>query len=213
MPAKAKQKPGPKTTNRTQREEHIETVGRMRLRGHTQHEIAKLLGISQPMVVYNEKICRQRMKARLERDQDTNIDEKRLQYEDVRREAWAAWFRSMEDADKLVEEYAVSREKVRGGKAKVSEELVNKIVTKEGRLPNNAYLATIMQTLQAERELLGLDEARKVEHTVHVFDWSPLMAKPKIVDPVEIAVKVLDETQAKESVDGTKEAQGAGHVQ
>lgn len=56
-----------------------------------------------------------------------------------------------------------------------SQERLKTIVTREGRLPNNEYLTTVIRTLEAERKLLGLDEPEKVQ--AQVFTWDMLARK------------------------------------
>lgn len=186
-----------KTTNIAQREDHIELVGRMRLRGYTQTEIGKALGISQRMVSYNEAIVRKRMKERLQLDHDTLVKEKIAQYEDIRREAWAAYDKSQADAQKEVEEFATHNDED-GGSLLSSEVRIKRITTREGRLPSNAYLSTIMATLQAERELLGLDALKGPQTVVNVFNFDLLAAVggalgEPAVDSIEAKIRELEE--------------------
>lgn len=136
-------------------------------RGYTQTMIVGLLkrelgvDISQPMVgIYKRQVWQE-----LARDYKHNRDEAKAQkleqLRDVRREAWDAWVRSSEDARKTVEEYSQGKEQVSPDDYITSEELVKRVETREGRLPDCAYLNTIRQTLKDERDLLGLDEQRE----------------------------------------------------
>lgn len=91
------------------------------------------------------------------------VAEKREQYRMIRKLAWEAWDRSQEDGTRVVEETERVLVPVGGDPsgALESAERVRRIITCEGRLPDNAYLKTILDTLRAEREMMGLD-AEKV---------------------------------------------------
>ena len=135
-------------------------------RGWTQHMIVEVIkrqlgiSISQPMVgIYRKQMLAETAKA-YRGNWEEMVAQKVEQLRDVRREAWDAWVRSSEDAQKLVEEYGQVKEAVGDGDYVTSEEMIKRVITKEGRLPDNAYLNTIMKTLDAERELLGLDECK-----------------------------------------------------
>lgn len=155
-----------KIVSKAQKLEVLQLVAKLDRRGWSQFqirdEIAKQLGlsVSQPMVSrwigeikesYRQTILAERREA---------VEAKIEQYKEIRREAWLAYDRSMNDHEKLVEEYGVSSEAAGMDDFVTSEQLVKRIITKEGRLPENAYLTTIMKTLEAERELLGLDETK-----------------------------------------------------
>jgi predicted transcriptional regulator len=119
----------------------------------TQAEIAEALGVSQPMISYDLKIVRRRYIESQIANRAEQVALKLEQYHEVRSEAWAAWERSKADAGNVVEKFADSLGK--------GEQRIKRIVVREGRLPDNAYLTTIMKTLEAERHLLGLDEQAK----------------------------------------------------
>lgn len=189
----------PKSKNQHTREDYVDVCGRMRLRGYTQTMISEAVGISQPMVSYNEKIARKRMIERLKAKQDEYVAEKLAQYEDIRREAWAAYEKSMRDSEKEVEEFATYPDD--GSSAAGSEVRIKRITTREGRLPNNQYLNTVMATLQAERELLGLDvEKKQAQTVVNVFNFD-MLAK-SLSDPVpDPAGDKLRQLELKEGQD------------
>jgi len=159
------QKRGPKFSN-TQREEVKALVAKLDRRGYSlwqvRDELERSNGINITNVqvsVYLKQLRAEYKAARLKERQD-EVNTKIEQYREIRREAWLAYDRSMEDSHKLVEEYGTDSEAVGVEDYITSEVLLKKIVTKEGRLPDNSYLTTIMRTLEAERELLGLDECK-----------------------------------------------------
>lgn len=190
MPAVAQR--ANKCKTKTDREAHLERVAQLDRRGWSQWQIANELGVSQALVCQDLGKIRARYKESMLRAHEELVAEKIVQYQDIRREAWAAYDKSQRDSDKEVCEYAQVSEGTDGGDYAVSEQRIKRITTREGRLPANAYLTTILSTLQAERELLGLDEARKVEATVHVVDWAKLFERRQDAgDPVEDKIAKL----------------------
>lgn len=125
--------------------------------GWPQRRIARSLGISQPQVsVYLSQI-RAEYREMATINFEEAVAEKLQQYRDVRRAAWIAYRRSSEDHESVVEHYGLDEDED-GATIEGSEKLLKKIKTREGRLPLNQYLGTVMATLEAERALLGLDE-------------------------------------------------------
>ena len=184
-------------------------------RGWTQTQIRdsikRHLGIeiSQPMVgIYLKQAWAEAKKDWDERSRDA-VEEKVAQLREVRREAWKAWFRSMQDADKHVEEYATTKEQVAPDDFVTSEDLLKRIETKEGRLANNAYLQTIRGTLKDERELLGLDPvAPQASTNVNVVVagaefWSGLAKQVAAQAPMAVERRLVEAvTPRDEYVDG-----------
>ncbi len=123
---------------------------------------------------------------------DEMVEEKLAQYREVRCEAWRAWELSKETSVRTVEEFtpspALEPEEAESGKGmkkrtKVEAELqselrkIKRIVTEEGGRPSDRYLNIIILCLNAERELLGLDESKKLEVTTTQIDWDTLLGQ------------------------------------
>jgi len=146
---------------KTQRSQVRALIAKMDRRGFGQFDIKDALlregfDLSQPMIsVYLKKI-REDYKRQEVEDRAAKVRAKLEEYRDIRREAWLAYDRSQKDTFKEQSEYAV----VEDEGLECSEQRIKRIVTIEGRLPENTYLTTIMNTLKAERELLGLDETK-----------------------------------------------------
>lgn len=152
--------------NPTQRAEIKSYLAAWEMRGYTQVEMVRLLEdrygykITQQQVSHYLRRVRDEYNKREDDSRKVHVERMRETYKTIRKMAWEAWDRSAEDAVKVVEE----SEAViipRGGDpngALESAERVRRIVTITGRLPANEYLKTIMDTLEAERELLGLDQ-------------------------------------------------------
>lgn len=194
--------PGAHKHSPTELEEVLERVAVLDRRGWTQHQIAREVSVSQPMVCGYLKKIRERYKTQQLQHREEAIEEKLEQYREIRREAWAAWERSKEDArSKTVQTTKAPPKKPPNGEKGdapdtgtlvESQARIMEIVTTEGRLPANPYLATIMETLKAERELLGLDQAKKVDVRSVTVDWNRFMERRDATD----AIKDGDEIEA-----------------
>ena len=139
------------------------------------------------------------------------VQHKLAQYAEIRRVAWEAYDRSHLDAEKVVEEFGPAVEdddddKPNGkpsekyavgydpNSMKDSEVRIKRIMTREGRLPANAYLQTIMETLAAERKMLGLDAEEAPTTVVNVvnFDMLATSLSEPIPDPVGDKLRQLE---------------------
>ena len=153
-------------------------VARMHRRGHTVAEIADQVGRSlrRHAPGYGESGVRKVLRelrenltaVRPERTYAAMVEEKVEELREVRKEAWAAGEASKGDVVRVVNEDVKPRADPtprgrRGndpdGAAAVRAELVRvrRTTTTEGRLPDSAYLAVVLKTLDAEMKLLGLD--------------------------------------------------------
>jgi predicted transcriptional regulator len=157
--------PGPGSRTKTKRERDMELMARMDRRGYSQYQIARHLGISQPQVCYDLKEIRKRYTEAISEEYRAKVEEKRQQLREVRVEAWRAWEKSKADARKVTEEVGFGP---RGEVEKTTK-------TTEHRLPDPAYLKTIIDTLKQESELDGLNAPKKIQANVSVINWDRLM--------------------------------------
>jgi hypothetical protein len=202
-----------KTRSKTQREERLTEVAALHRRGMKQTEIAKAVGVSQPQIAYDLRIVQARYQATQLDDHGALVAEKLAQYRDIRCEAWAAYDRSKEDADMVVEEFVDANEAdTREG----SERRIRRVVTKAGRLPGNQYLLTIMRTLEAERELLGLDpEKPAAQNTLNVVVagaefWAGLAKQVAAAMPLAVEARVAMAVESTDRIDDRMAAAVAG---
>lgn len=148
----------------THREEVLDFIAELDRRGYTQHEIRKRLPerfgftLSQGDVCKKLAIIRGRYKSEIIASRHEKVNEQLAALRDVRRTAWDAYHLSMLDSEKEVVEWEAETAEVQGGDLESSERVIKRIQTREGRLPANQYLATILRTHEDERKLLGLDE-------------------------------------------------------
>jgi len=149
----------PKLKSRTAQEEVKSLIAKMDRRGWTQYEIKEGLkdrgiDLSQGMISNYLKKIREEYREVMFLNRKEKVEEKLAQYREIRKEAWEAYDKSRENAEKEQEEFGLD------GDMEGSEVRIKRILTTEGRLPDNAYLTTIMKTLESERALLGLDESK-----------------------------------------------------
>jgi DNA-binding CsgD family transcriptional regulator len=157
-------KPGQNRTE-TQREADRAEVERLDRRGYSQREIASRLKISPSTVCGDLKAIREEYRETRQADRAEHVALKLAQLREVRKEAWEAWDRSKDNKEKEIKEKISNLvQQAEAGTAGTVEKL-KAVITTEGRLPGNEYLRTILETLQDERELLGLDAPKKLEHS------------------------------------------------
>lgn len=202
---KRKTETNPRAAGRRSTDAEVEErrceVAKYHRQGYGVTAIATMLGFSIGQVSQDLKMVYQRYEERQANSRKQLVEEQIEKLCDVRREAWSAYYKSMEDTNKVVEEEGIPK-RSDDGTMESSMELIRRIKTREGRLPANCYLSTILETFKAERELLGLDEPVDAAPTnVHVFDWRTFAQKPAEVDSVEAKIKMLE--------DGTSQPQSS----
>lgn len=213
---------GPKIKSETDKERVLAEVGRLDRCGYSQYAIAEKMkttigyAVSQPMVSKYLKRIREEYKGRLIEDRSAKVAEMLDQLRDVRVAAWDAYERSKEDAERVVKEAVAAKEggekkkPRRGCSGETAEQslvLLKQIVTTEGRLPGNAYLNTVLATLQAERDLLGLDAPKEVDvRQITTLNWDALCgftdALPVVESNDPLEAKILEAAKCDDSEGG-----------
>ena len=171
----------------------------MERRGYSQQFIADKLGISQPQVWQIRKRIKERCRTSMLKDREAYVKKKLQELSEVRSAAWEAYELSKATSTKVVEEfvrpYDEADEKPKRRKNRSIDqdlERLKKIVTTEGRLPGNQYLNVVLETIKQERELLGLDAPKEIDHTVTttVVSWDALLES--LVDPLAVDREIID---------------------
>lgn len=181
------------------------------LRGYTQKETAKQLGLSPPRIsqILVESLLefKQRASAHIHNPQEARL-RKLEQFRLLRQEAWLAWERSKSDAERTTEERQLKTIFINGtlpsgevGKIPAGQKLqiVKAVKMVEGRLPSNEYLSTIVRCLSEEARLEGLieDTILKVTNNNSAsaavsVSWEPLINPDtravRVPDAVELAL-------------------------
>jgi len=210
----------PKIKTAILKEEVLTTVAKYHRRGYEQKAIAlKIkeelkLDFTQGMISNYVKEIRKRYATSTQDTHAALVAEKVEQLNEVIAEAWAAYEWSKRDTQKVtrekalrkpVEEKVVEKVKIKGhSKRRTTEQEVEAIlttvkvmVTREGRIPANEFLLTIIKAHELQMKLLGvLDSSTVNNNTVNVLnvDWAAMAERSPIVDPMErlpIEVKAL----------------------
>lgn len=198
------------------KEKMLEDIAMMDRRGHTQFQIAHKVGLSQPMVGMYLKRIWDNYGSQAVLEVHKGVAEKIAQYREIREQAWNEWERSKNPNKKVIVEKAQrarafakkdgdARDDVK--EFKKSLEKVRVTISREGRLGNVGYLNIIFQTLESERELLGLvvsAEEKKDEDLKQPIDWNRLYIKPTAMiedDAVEKEIRDAATINQKEKVE------------
>jgi hypothetical protein len=202
---------GQKHTNkRSATQKTIDRVKMVQLmrRGWTQTAIAQELGLHQTQISYDWKIVLREMREQQSEDVAEMVTLKLEEYGELKREAWAAYELSKQNAAKRVEEEYVDAEPddmartkrkhpAPTGNGRPTYKKQKKVVTTtEGRLPGAEYLKIVISCLEAERELRGLNPAKKLELTGHQ-KWDIFTGIPPgdVPDEVEAEIKKLEDNR------------------
>lgn len=193
-------------------------VGRLDRCGFSQSRIAAKMketigyAVTQPMVHRYLKEIKEKYKNRVMEDRSAKVSEMLEQLRDVRAAAWEAYERSKEDAERVVKEAMPPKDgdkkkPKRGRDGETAEQslvLLKQIITTEGRLPGNAYLNTVLATLQAERDLLGLDAPKEVDvRQITTLNWDALCgftdALPVVESNDPLEAKILEAAKCNDN--------------
>lgn len=167
--------------------------------GFSQIEIGKRLTtkISQPRICQILKEQREEYKRTIQRDTAAGIEEKCQQLRDISAEAFAAWELSKANGMESVEEKALRQQyrEVNGKKVPkgMRMQVVKQMNKTMGRLPANQYLATIQACIEMECKLRGWTDDRPVNINQMTLPWDSLYAPPTVADPLEQALKGLED--------------------
>lgn len=149
---------------------------RMVSRDYSMEEIGRELNISTNRVYLEYKIIlKQLRKERLDLTEEV-IEQKLLEYKEIKREAWDAWERS-----KSSHIITKSKQTSGGMGGKLTYEDTQ---TTETRVGDNSYLAVVLECLKAEREIQGLDPEKKMRVSGNIINWDILANGIPVDGPV-----------------------------
>lgn len=174
-----------------QREQDRTILSQLMRRGYTRQQAAEKLGITLAAIDTDWKVLMRRMRKGMDKDVEALVGAKLEEYAEVKREAWEAWeaskqqivTRTVEESSSGATEDGVSMGRsnghVKGGRGALGKVLANSdaqqdsaarpakrvktITTTEPRLPDPSYLTKILDCIKAERELLGINPAKKID--------------------------------------------------
>ena len=147
--------------------DRAETVRLLR-RGWTKTAIAEKLGVHPTQISYDWKIIITEINAARDKDLEELIAIKLEEYGEIKRQAWEAWEKSKKERTKHTQEVSQGLD---------GSDRVKDITSREGGNYNGDHLRTILNCLSAERELLGLNPAKKIEGRISgtaTIDWDKL---------------------------------------
>lgn len=175
-------------------------LARLMRRGWTQEQIAQRFGISVSQVQRDWKVIVKRLQEQMLLDAKEHAARLVEELAEVKREAWCAWDKSKQDATRKVEEEAmplrlgeplVDKSKDRDSSTPPTSppqlQKVRVTTTTEGRTGDPNYLRTVLQCIQAERELLGVDAPKESTTNVNVVNWDALIAHALTPGAVQVA--------------------------
>jgi DNA-binding Lrp family transcriptional regulator len=177
-----------------EREEHLEVIAKMDRRGYSQRRIAEMLGISQRQVGEDLKKLKKVYIESQIKERHEYVTEKLEQYREIREEAWLAWERSKEDFLRIQETH---EQDPSAEDATHAPYIYKTVRTREGRLPANEYIRTVMSCLEAERDLLGLDAPKKLDMKQLLIDWDAVSGSlnEEVPDLVEAEIQRISDAE------------------
>lgn len=156
---------------RMEHEENLARVAALHRKGYTHKEIAKMVGLSYPVIFYYIKKLIRRYVKDADGDISAFLGEKLAQYREVRRTAWEGWEQSGQPRKREV--FVKTGAPDKDGKVKPGR-LEARTITEE-RAKDNSYLRIIMDCLMAECRLLGLMDREDEKAQKANIDWDSLV--------------------------------------
>lgn len=141
--------------------------------GYTIADICVTMGLTRDQVLADLKDLREDYQHEQMKDRHLEVLNNLLALRDVRRLAYQAWL----ETQKLLKTEMVEESTGSDGKT------TNKRRVTTTKASGREFLSTILDTLKAERELLGLNEAVKLDITSDntlTVDWSAMMNPPAV---------------------------------
>ena len=136
----------------TQRENDLERIAALYLKGKRQADIAAELGVSQPQVSYDLKEIHKRWRESTLVSINEAKHRELSRIDELERTYWDAWARSCEEKTKT------RTEKSAGGTAKAS-------VEKDQMLGNPAFLVGVQWCIEQRCKIFGINAPTKTEIT------------------------------------------------
>jgi predicted transcriptional regulator len=190
-------KRGPKRT-RKERELDKPTIISLMRRGWTQQMIADELGLDRTMVTYEWAKIRAQMAAQMDTDVKEIIGATLEELAEVKRESWHGWDKSKRRGKKKTTEVSSSG----------NSEREKESTTVEARTGDPRFLQAILNCIQSERELRGIDAPKSVDARVLTLNWDELVKQlpPEVVDDIEARIAAVSAPAPPELPNGESNA-------
>lgn len=141
---------------KAQREADMEAIARMYLTGKTQRYIAKIIGVSQPMIKREIDRLRKRWRDSADTCFDDAQADQLARIDNLESTYWEAWEESREKKSKIVTEKAGSGEGARRAKVQTTE---------EERDGNPKFLEGVQWCIAERSKVLGVNAPTKLSST------------------------------------------------
>jgi transcriptional regulator with XRE-family HTH domain len=219
--SRRKKNPESKKTERrtpTERVQSLARIAEMDRKGYTQVQIAEAIGVSESQISQDLRQIRLDYRNSYRWEYEERVEEKLQQLREVRKEAWEAWERSKLPVTKKTSRSVAPLRVGKKGKRQSDEDdevefvdledadnpllklqLVETVEVVEQRLPASEYLTIVLKTYEAERDILGLDAAKKIDITTMTIDWEALAKRREKMDEVEKKIQAVEALVHKES--------------
>lgn len=137
----------------TERENDLQRIAALYLKGKRQSDIALELGVTQPQISYDLKEIHKRWRESALVNMNEAKQRELARIDELEREYWDAWERSKQDVTKTV----TGKSDKDGNRASIS---------KEQQVGNASYLAGVQWCIEQRCKIFGLYEAAKIS-----IDW------------------------------------------
>lgn len=150
--------------------ERRKTVATHYLRGMSQWEIAREVGVTQSTVSEDLKAVRSEWLAAAVRDFDAARSEEIAKLDALEVTYWQAWNRSLEDRvlTKETQRTLAKKKNKKTGRMTGGGKQTTATIEREGKEGNPAFLAGVQSCIQKRCELLRLVEPQKNENHMHL---------------------------------------------
>lgn len=182
-----------------QRENDLVIIAELYLRGKSQHEIAKHIGISQKMISIDLALIRSRWAEKYISDINQAKFEELAKIDQLELTYWEAWDRSCKEKTSK----SVEKNDSRGNKQQIR---------KEERDGNPAYLAGVQWCIERRCKILGLDSPDKSHVELTGRDGGPIQSiTEQVVDLSNYTDDELQQIRAiHEAADARRNQEGTG---
>jgi predicted transcriptional regulator len=170
-------------------DERRHKTAKLYLQGKTQSQIGELLGVTAATISNDLGEIRAIWRTEAKVHFDDRKAQEIAKLDRVEAEAWEAWERSCQLAESNSKrtEYSRTIVKKRGrrGAHKIKPIKIVEEVTKRGQAGDPRFLEQVERCVTMRLRVLGMLKGESTNVNQLIIDWTGLIGKPKIDDPVE----------------------------
>lgn len=194
-------------------------VAKLTLRGFTYLEISQQIGITVSDVAADLKYLREQRAKQAAEDTKRDIEKKLLQLAEIQKEAWIAWEKSKKGLERITEQRQITNSIVEVDPSTIPKDQLTKLdkiriknglpilrptrdfqvirqdIVREGRSGDSAYLHIILECMEKEIKLLGLEPPKEINVKAAVLPWDELIKLTSNTNdnPIEDTIQKLIE--------------------